>query len=152
MPGHQRSFSNDRATLKPLEPRKHRRGASQHGWEPTTPTTPEISSEENERDAMPAANMHHRAGSASSALQDTESQRPLSPIDEKPSPGRGAGAGVTWMSLPRKDQLFILFISRLVVFLQEVTSRLSLSSPSLLFLLSLASLSLLPRLVLFIGL
>jgi len=72
---------------------------------------------------MPAANMHHRAGSASSALQDTESQRPLSPIDEKPSPGRGAGAGVTWMSLPRKDQLFILFISRLVDFLQVASMQ-----------------------------
>lgn len=50
--------------------------------------------------------------------RDAESQRPLTPIEEKPSPVRGAGAGVTWMSLPRKDQLLILFIGRLVDFLQ----------------------------------
>ncbi|KAK7221828.1 hypothetical protein V2G26_009831 [Clonostachys chloroleuca] len=54
---------------------------------------------------------------------DTESLRPLkmlSPIDEKPKANfKGNATGqVTWMSLPRKDQLFILFIGRLVDFLQ----------------------------------
>ncbi|VUC26224.1 unnamed protein product [Clonostachys rosea] len=44
----------------------------------------------------------------------------LSPIDEKPKASfKGNVPGkVTWMSLPRKDQLFILFIGRLVDFLQ----------------------------------
>lgn len=50
--------------------------------------------------------------------RDTESGRPLSPISEKPSAVRGAGGNVTWMSLPRKDQLLILFVARLVDFLQ----------------------------------
>jgi hypothetical protein len=40
----------------------------------------------------------------------------LSPLEKAPE---SASSGpVTWMSLPRKDQLFILFLSRLVDFLQ----------------------------------
>jgi len=50
---------------------------------------------------------------------DAESLRPLTPIAEKPTSKPGAGSGpVTWMSLPRKDQLAILFLGRLVDFLQ----------------------------------
>lgn len=50
--------------------------------------------------------------------RDAESLRPLSPIVEKPSQRSAGGGPVTWMSLPRKDQLAILFLSRLVDFLQ----------------------------------
>lgn len=42
---------------------------------------------------------------------DAEGQRPGTPSRKRPSP-------VTWMSLPRKDQLVILFAARLVDFLQ----------------------------------
>lgn len=59
---------------------------------------------------------------------DAESLRPLTPIREKPAvqqqqqqapSSTAAPAGpVTWMSLPRKDQLAILFLGRLVDFLQ----------------------------------
>ncbi len=55
-------------------------------------------------------NPHHR-----DVPGDAEMQRSLTPITEKPQKGSGP---VTWMSLPRKDQLLILFVGRLVDFLQ----------------------------------
>lgn len=64
---------------------------------------------------MDSNNPHYRDRDSP---RDAESLRPLTPIEEKPSSVRGAGAGVTWMSLPRKDQLLILFIGRMVDFLQ----------------------------------
>ncbi|KAI1750537.1 major facilitator superfamily domain-containing protein [Xylaria castorea] len=45
-------------------------------------------------------------------LQDAEAQTPPT------TPQKKSGGLVTWMSLPRKDQLAILFLSRLVDFLQ----------------------------------
>lgn len=136
MPTHARSFSNDRATLQPLEPRKSRRSGH---WEQHQPSDQDA--EETRDDAAPSQHllkgMHQRSSSGSGSssrvipfdgnnphfrdisARDAESQRPLTPvIEEKPSPVRGAGAGVTWMSLPRKDQLLILFIGRMVDFLQ----------------------------------
>jgi MFS family permease len=49
---------------------------------------------------------------------DAESQRPLTPAGFEEKPAGSKPGPVTWMSLPRKDQLLILFISRLVDFLQ----------------------------------
>ncbi|KAH7310495.1 major facilitator superfamily domain-containing protein [Stachybotrys elegans] len=51
--------------------------------------------------------------------RDAESLRPITPngLSEKVLSPKPAGP-VTWMSLPRKDQLLILFVSRLVDFLQ----------------------------------
>lgn len=136
MPTHARSFSNDRATLQPLEPRKTRRSGN---WDPAEQLTlsEEEDTQQQQREHLLGKNsMHHRtsSGSASASAprspmdndnphfrdspRDAESQRPLSPIEEKPSSVRGAGQGVTWMSLPRKDQLLILFVGRLVDFLQ----------------------------------
>ena len=46
------------------------------------------------------------------------SSPPLPPANDKPRPGGAKSGPVTWMSLPRKDQLLILFISRFVDFLQ----------------------------------
>jgi MFS family permease len=50
---------------------------------------------------------------------DAESQKPLTPkrFGEKPANVASNGP-VTWMSLPGKDQLAILFLGRLVDFLQ----------------------------------
>lgn len=131
MPSHARSFSNDRANLAPLEPRRHRRAAASiggsvsanasasgsgsgsgtdnprlsigdKGWPPTTPQSDRFDLDD----------------------QDEESQRPLTPIMEKPRNRGPPGAqGVTWMSLPRKDQLLILFIGRLVDFLQVASMQ-----------------------------
>ena len=153
MPSHHaRSFSNDRATLQPLEPRRPRRGngsAVNPGWEATTPS-PREQDEFSQEDQMlyqdqpvsgagaGAAHSRLRSGSgtgtgaglSSSNLHyrdhyhddphDAESQRPLTPIVEKPPTSRAGSTGgpVTWMSLPHKDQLFLLFIGRLVDFLQ----------------------------------
>lgn len=55
---------------------------------------------------------------------DAESLRPLTPIREKPVQRHSGAAGpVTWMSLPRKDQLAILFLGRLVDFLQVASMQ-----------------------------
>ncbi|KAL7955215.1 MFS general substrate transporter [Trichoderma compactum] len=50
---------------------------------------------------------------------DFESQRPLTPVTPmEKTQAKSSSGPVTWMSLPRKDQLLILFLSRFVDFLQ----------------------------------
>ncbi|KAF4122322.1 Major Facilitator Superfamily [Geosmithia morbida] len=132
MPSHARSFSNDRDFAK-LEPRKNRRSFPNtvdddddddgvlNSYPPTT-----FSSQQ--RHLLSAGRSASASASASMAAatddlyrddpEDAESQRPLSPIQEKPSRGGRGAQNVTWMSLPRKDQLLILFFGRLVDFLQ----------------------------------
>jgi hypothetical protein len=95
---HNRSFSNDRDTAMSLELRRHRRSTagSQSRWDPTLPLDPL-----DDLDAIVDAR-----------------RRDAEIASSKPVSGPPANGQVTWMSLPRKDQLCILFISRLVDFLQ----------------------------------
>lgn len=132
MPGHARSFSNDRAALPSLEPRRTRRG---FGNEPSRPSPNQLTSDQYSRFYQTAQDEQGESSSAGAAAvtmvdtqyhdqpRDAESLRPLkllSPIDEKPlhPPQEKKNGKVTWSSLPRKDQLAILFIGRLVDFLQ----------------------------------
>ncbi|PTB67734.1 MFS general substrate transporter [Trichoderma citrinoviride] len=49
---------------------------------------------------------------------DSPSSHDFGPSPLEKTPGNSPSGPVTWMSLPRKDQLFILFLSRFVDFLQ----------------------------------
>lgn len=134
MPGHARSFSNDRAHLTPLEPRRSRRGTATTGE--TTPTSSSDPSGDEDKHhhqlLAPGPAVASGSGSGPGAMvddnnphhrdvpRDAESLRPLTPITEKPSK---RGSEVTWMTLPRKDQLLILFIGRLVDFLQVASMQ-----------------------------
>jgi hypothetical protein len=112
---HSRSFSNDLA-IHSLEPRKSRRG-TEYDW----PATSTVHQEDDAANASGSSSNRSNAiamGQPQDVIHDAESQRPLTPIAEKPSAKPGAGGPVTWMSLPRKDQLLILFVGRLVDFLQ----------------------------------
>ncbi|KAI9148055.1 Major facilitator superfamily multidrug transporter mfsB [Paramyrothecium foliicola] len=106
MPSHTRSFSNDISGTTTLELRGPHR-SSLHAVRHWPETTERLS---EESDTM---------GRPTEEVLDAESQRPLTPsrFGEKPSTTASNGP-VTWMSLPRKDQLAILFMSRLVDFLQ----------------------------------
>lgn len=57
---------------------------------------------------------HQYAGANFNTGLDAEDQRPVTPAAK----AKTGAAGVTWMSLPRKDQLLVLFAGRLVDFLQ----------------------------------
>ena len=95
---HSRSFSNDHAIAMSLEPRRHRRIRSRPDWPSTDPIDRlEENNTESRVTNLPRIKSH----------------------DGRPSSGAPSGGGpVTWMSLPRKDQLAILFVSRFVDFLQ----------------------------------
>ena len=143
MPGHARSFSNDRVNFTPLEPRRSRR-VTGNTWETTPASSSDPSADEDQSYQFPTPGPPTASGSGSGSgpgamidsdnphhrdlPHDAESLRPLTPIAEKPS-GRGgaasssAGGPVTWMGLPRKDQLIILFIGRLVDFLQVASMQ-----------------------------
>lgn len=139
MPSHTRSFSNDRDFAK-LEPRKNRRSLAhlddndddysyhqQHSS--LSPGGPSSSSASRSVSGHAVASSSGTMGVAENHQtyrddpDDAESGRPLSPIDEKPSPGGRGAQNVTWMSLPRKDQLLILFFGRLVDFLQVASMQ-----------------------------
>lgn len=98
---HSRSFSNDRAIAMPLEPRRHRRILSrQQDWTPTEMMQPMAEAEAD-------VDAESRPGASRSDYSAVKSRGPAP-----------AGGPVTWMSLPRKDQLLVLFVGRFVDFLQ----------------------------------
>lgn len=105
---HSRSFSNDRAIAMSLEARRHRRNISrQQDWTPTEVMQPMVEAEaEAEAEADVDVDTESRPGA---------SRSDYSVKSHGPAPARGP---VTWMSLPRKDQLLVLFVGRLVDFLQ----------------------------------
>ncbi|CAM1507524.1 Fc.00g071650.m01.CDS01 [Cosmosporella sp. VM-42] len=95
---HSRSFSNDRAVAMALEPRRHRRMRSRPDWPSTDP--------------IDHIEEHNTKSQATVPPQ-------LKSHDVLPTTGPSPGVGpVTWMALPRKGQLAILFVSRFVDFLQ----------------------------------
>lgn len=101
---HSCSFSNGRVIMEPVEPR-HRRTGSKPDRASIEGITYTDGIENDSESQMP------RAASFEDNSLRTQSQRPTPSAVSKPGP-------VTWMSLPRKDQLALLFICRFVDFLQ----------------------------------
>lgn len=102
---HSRSFSNDySAGAVPPEARRPRRGTlSSRSARTSAAREPPV--------AMDM--LGNGSVNVQTARHDAESQSPRAP-GARDSPG----GPVTWASLPRKDQLAILFLARLVDFLQ----------------------------------
>ena len=105
---HRRSFSHD-LNMEPLEPRGQRRSAVDidNNWPSTLQHRTVQESDELDFDRDSIDDMHRTANSDA-----------LSPMEQGDKPRAPSAGKVTWMSLPRKDQLFVLFIARFVDFLQ----------------------------------
>lgn len=107
---HARSASNDFASgalLDPLRPRKIL-DLPDGTWTPN---------EQLGQAVIPTVDEEIASNGRSS--YDFESLRPLTPVTPmEKAQAKSSSGPVTWMSLPRKDQLLILFLSRFVDFLQ----------------------------------
>ncbi|KAL7783772.1 major facilitator superfamily domain-containing protein [Trichoderma afarasin] len=103
---HARSSSNDFTSTVLLDPIRPRKTQDQPDgtWIPDERSIPTL----DEVDDV-----------ISHPSYDFESQRPLTPATPmEKTQAKSSSGPVTWMSLPRKDQLLILFLSRFVDFLQ----------------------------------
>lgn len=107
---HARSASNDFASgalLDPLRPRKIL-DLPDGAWTPNQQLGQAVIATVDEFDDPNGRSSY-----------DFESLRPLTPVTPmEKAQAKNSSGPVTWMSLPRKDQLLILFLSRFVDFLQ----------------------------------
>lgn len=113
---HSRSFSNDySAGAVPPEARRPRRGtlSSRSAWT-SAAREPPVAMATTGNGPVTMATTRNGSVDVQTAHHDAESQSPRIPGVKD----RSGGGPVTWASLPRKDQLAILFLARLVDFLQ----------------------------------